>query len=218
MARAYSLCHEHKAVVGALAFLFLAGFTLSLFPMIKFPGCISLSEDAEINLLTNLSNIDTVLIDLLVFGICLWKVWDTWKLKRQTGIKSNNDLVSILIKQLVSRFCFAVLITATFAILQFVSPNAVIISDIPVFQQALSTILIAEFTLDLRRRNSTTIQFASVTLPTLHIQSMLQYVHESIIAGMGDHDQENIGAGGDGTARNEPNNDIEPVHDTNFSA
>lgn len=74
--------------------------------------------------------------------------------------------------------------------------------------------------MDLRQRNSAAVQASSVALPTLQIQSMLQYVHESIVVGMGDHDQENIGAlaGGEGIARNGADHDNESVHDATFFA
>lgn len=29
----------------------------------------------------------------------MWKIWDVWKLKRETGIQNSNGLVSILLKQ-----------------------------------------------------------------------------------------------------------------------
>lgn len=62
----------------------------------KLMGLIVVAKD----LLVSISiDICAVVTDLLAFFICLWKVWSTWRLKRETSIQSNNDLVTMLFKQ-----------------------------------------------------------------------------------------------------------------------
>lgn len=57
----------------------------------------------ELVLVGLLQNIVTVITDLLVFGVCLWNIWGTWKLKREAGIQSSDDLVSIFLAQSMSQ-------------------------------------------------------------------------------------------------------------------
>lgn len=58
-----------------------------------------LTASSEITLLVLLSNISTISNDVVVFGVCLYNVWGIWKLKRESGIQTSNDLVTILFKQ-----------------------------------------------------------------------------------------------------------------------
>lgn len=50
---------------------------------------------------------------------------------------------------------------------------------------SLSAILVADFTLELRRRNSTTIETANITLSILGLQTVLRNVHQSLLVEMG---------------------------------
>lgn len=44
-------------------------------------------------------DLSVVFTDFLVLFVTLYKIWDTWKLKREAGIQRHNDLVSILLRQ-----------------------------------------------------------------------------------------------------------------------
>lgn len=181
--RAYSLCRGNKVVVGVLALLFWGGFTLSIYDIAKTPGC----SHSPPSLMTLAANICTLLTDLIVFCVCLWKIWDIWTLKREIGIRSGTDLASVLFNQLVSRFCFVIIFSVALLILdQFRISTA--INIMLSIQHSLSAILIADFTLDLRQKNSAAIQAANITLPTIQIQSVANYIHQSILVEMGDHD------------------------------
>lgn len=46
---------------------------------------------------------------------------------------------------------------------------------------SLSTILVANFILDLRQLNSAKIEASNASLPSLHFSSVLQHVHQSIV-------------------------------------
>lgn len=50
---------------------------------------------------------------------------------------------------------------------------------------SLSAILLADFTLELRQKNSTAIQAINNTLPTIHFQSVMDHIHQSILVEMG---------------------------------
>lgn len=50
-------------------------------------------------LLVAISNINVILTDLLVFGICMWKLRGIWEMKKEAGIQSGFDLVSVLFTQ-----------------------------------------------------------------------------------------------------------------------
>lgn len=67
--------------------------------MLKFIYEIKVSLPAGLSLLTLLSNITTIVTDFVVFGVCLYSVWDTWKLKRAVDLQRKDDLVSILLRQ-----------------------------------------------------------------------------------------------------------------------
>lgn len=45
------------------------------------------------------SDISTVLTDIIIFSICMWKLWGIWKLKHDAGIQNRHSLVSVMIRQ-----------------------------------------------------------------------------------------------------------------------
>lgn len=62
------------------------------------------------------------------------------------------------------------------------------ISIMGTIQQSLSAILLADFTMDLRQRNSAAIRAANITLPTIQIQNVANYIHRSILVEMGNNE------------------------------
>lgn len=102
VARAYSLCGNKLNIV-LLMLGFGTGLFIIVFKAIVFTGCFVVRSEEEI-LMTLVFNLALLVTDFLAFGISLYKVWDTWNLKRKAGIQTGNDLVSTLLKQIISRF------------------------------------------------------------------------------------------------------------------
>lgn len=203
VSRAYSLCQGNKIIAGTLVLFFLAGLIFNIYLALRNPGCASNSSNNAPETLA--ANICVCLTDLLAFCVCMWKVWGTWKLKRETGIQGYNDLVSILIRQTVSRFGFVITFTITTTIITestpFLtsSPSYLLLN----FQHGFSSMLLAGFALDLRQRNSAAIQAANITLPTIEVTSVMSYIHETILVEMGDHGDDQV-RGGDGPDNDPP--------------
>ncbi|GJJ10664.1 hypothetical protein Clacol_004891 [Clathrus columnatus] len=127
-------------------------------------------------ILVIVENVTTVLSDVLAFLAVIRQVWGLWKEKRRLGLHTGKDFVTLLLQQ-VSR------IKCPFMLLPL----------------RLSVILICEFTLDLRRRNTTRSlpNQSALEFPNLNpssqdnpearsIQSVLGHLQESIIADMGE--------------------------------
>ncbi|GJJ16070.1 hypothetical protein Clacol_010349 [Clathrus columnatus] len=107
-------------------------------------------------------------------------IWGLWKLKRSLGLRSNKDFATLILQ------------------------HAIFLTDVGVaIQDMLSTLLVCEFTLDLRRRNqqNSVPNQSALHLPTISfhenpvqsIQSALGRLHESIVAEMGErNDQVNV--------------------------
>ncbi|GJJ07914.1 hypothetical protein Clacol_002120 [Clathrus columnatus] len=137
------------------------------------------SNASEASLVVRLGfvhNIAIILSDILAFIAVVRQVWGLWKLRLSLGLRSNQDLVKSLFQQ----------------------DSAQIASDLlgPI-QDVLSSLLICEFTLDLRRRNASSAplnQSAALDLPTLSFQenpaqsirTVLGQLHQSIVAEMGE--------------------------------
>ncbi|GJJ13562.1 hypothetical protein Clacol_007817 [Clathrus columnatus] len=126
-----------------------------------------------------------ILLDLLAFIVVIRRVWGLWKLKRGLRLLSNSgDLVTSLLEQGLLRFAF----------------------------RRLSSLLICEFTLDLRRRNATKPIFhqSAMDLPTLSfrenpaqsVRTVLGRLHESIVAEMGESNDVANGSSGPGELDN----------------
>lgn len=186
VARAYSLCRGNKILGGILLFSVLAGAGILLFELIVFNGCVPVANE-ELSLVGLLSNIVTVVTDFIVFGVCLWNIWGTWRLKREAGIQSNRDLVSIFLSQIFSRIFFVITVAITSIIVHQAGVNSPVLNILIIYENSLSSILVTGFTLDLRQRNSEEIEAKNITLPTLQIQTVLQHVDRSIIVELGDH-------------------------------
>lgn len=187
VARAYSLCRGNKILAGMLGAAFFAGLGLFLTYLILLKPCGA--EDfimtVQSLVLTFAQSIINVFTDLLVSVICVWQVWGTWKLRREVGIRTPNDLVSIILKQSIIRLCFVIILSAAATIFSLIARDdnaSTILVDI---QNGLSVILVCDFTLDLRRRNVAVVEANGMTLPTLHFQSILQHVHQSLLVEMG---------------------------------
>lgn len=62
-----------------------------------------LKKKTQVSSVDSITSLTTAILitlsDLLLFVLSLYKVWGTWKLKREAGIQRSEDLVSILLKQ-----------------------------------------------------------------------------------------------------------------------
>ncbi|GJJ10362.1 hypothetical protein Clacol_004588 [Clathrus columnatus] len=140
----------------------------------------SIGIQAYITTLALVENVATVLSDVLAFLAVIRQVWGLWKEKRRLRLHIGRDFVTLLLQQVTE-----LLIDYTAG------------SDTIVCQNVLSTILICEFTLDLRRRNTTTgslpnpsaLELPGLNLPSQNnsvrpMQSVLGRLQGSIIADM----------------------------------
>ncbi|GJJ10078.1 hypothetical protein Clacol_004304 [Clathrus columnatus] len=139
-------------------------------------------------------NVAIILLDVLAFLAAIRQFWGLWQLKRSLRLQGSKDFATLLFKQGVQTF--------------YNSPTSKVNSklqdtvgtDVTAFQNVLSLLLICEFTLDLRRRNTKELvsnQTASnLELPTMglsfqtnplrSIQSVFGRLHESIMTDMGE--------------------------------
>lgn len=186
IARAYSLCQGNKFLSAALVVDFLLGLSLYLYDIITLPGCSTRSEPtipAKDALILFVTNIVDLVGDVLILAICVWKIWGTWKLGREAGI---HTIVSIILKQSLLRFCFVVVFGITRAVILAIlgSSESLIADSFTRLQNVLSSVLVADFTLDLRRFNAARIDASNISLPTLRFTNALQHTHQSILKEM----------------------------------
>ncbi|GJJ10394.1 hypothetical protein Clacol_004620 [Clathrus columnatus] len=147
-------------------------------------------------------NVAVVLSDVLAFLAVIHQVWSLWKEKRKLRLhNTGEDFVTLLLQQV------------TQLAIDYISPTAG--TDVIAFQTVLSTILICEFTLDLRQRNATRSlpNQSALELPDLNLssrdnsvrsrQSMLGRLQESIIADMGER-SDPVGIEGPGQGEPDP--------------
>ncbi|GJJ10623.1 hypothetical protein Clacol_004850 [Clathrus columnatus] len=134
---------------------------------------------------------------MLAFVVVIHQAWGLWKLKQSVGLQSNGDIVTLLLQQGTLRFCFALFTTTTQVFLSYFAPN--LGDGFGPLQNVLSSLLLCEFALELRRHNTTNpvlIQSA-INLPTLSfrekpVQSIryaMGRLHESIVAEMGERNE-----------------------------
>ncbi|GJJ10126.1 hypothetical protein Clacol_004352 [Clathrus columnatus] len=145
---------------------------------------------ADLLTLFLVNNVAIILSDLLAFLAVIRQVWGLWKEKRELRLHTDNDFVTLLLQQVGT--------------------------DIAAFQNVLSTILICEFTLDLRRRNTaqslpnqSALELSDLNLSSQHnpvrsIRSVLGRLQESIIAVMGERNDP-VGVDDTGPDEEEPN-------------
>ncbi|GJJ05867.1 hypothetical protein Clacol_000054 [Clathrus columnatus] len=142
-------------------------------------------------------DITTVLPDVLAFIGVIYQVWGTWKLKRSLGLQSGDkDLVTSLLEQGILRICFVLVITLITTILTIAQPFGVVDDIFTGFQEVLSTLLLCDFTLALRRRNTKksiqnpsdlhlpTLSMLSQDNPTQAQRSLFGRLHESLVNDM----------------------------------
>ncbi|GJJ10313.1 hypothetical protein Clacol_004539 [Clathrus columnatus] len=151
---------------------------------------------AYITILILVTNVAVILNDVLAFLAINHQVWGLWKEKRRLRLRTGEDFVILLLQQGILRFCFVLLISVTNLIIEYISLVAG--SYVGVLQNVLSTILICEFTLDLRRRTTTRslpnlsalelpdLNLSSQENPVRSIQSILGCFQQSILADMGE--------------------------------
>ncbi|GJJ11581.1 hypothetical protein Clacol_005816 [Clathrus columnatus] len=140
---------------------------------------------AYVPILFLVQNVATVLLDILAFLSVIHQVWGLWKEKRRLGLQGGKGFVTLLLQQ------------GKFTLIKI---SASVGEDINSFQNVLSTILVCEFTRDLRRRNTVMRSLpnqSALELPDLNqssqdslavrsIQSALGRLQERIIAEMGE--------------------------------
>ncbi|GJJ10169.1 hypothetical protein Clacol_004395 [Clathrus columnatus] len=138
-------------------------------------------------------NVTVILSDALAFLAVVYQILGLWKEKRKLQLYTNKDFVTLLLQQGILRFSFALVVSVAQLIIGYDAAD-----DISAFQNVLSTILICEFTLDLRRRNTTKplLSQSALELPDLNlssqhnpgqsIQTVLGRLQKSIIANMGE--------------------------------
>ncbi|GJJ15102.1 hypothetical protein Clacol_009377 [Clathrus columnatus] len=186
--RTYSLCQGYLPMTIALIITFLIALAVQIYDsLFSFRGPVTLR-------IILIHSIAVILSDTLAFVGIFRQVWGLWRLKRSLGLQ-NNDFLTSLLKQGTLSYCFVLSLTMSQIFLSFFAPVVpTVISSLPI---VLSTLLICEFTLDLRRRNakkSAPNQLASLSLPTLSFQenpvqsvrTVLGRLHESIVAEMGE--------------------------------
>ncbi|GJJ10142.1 hypothetical protein Clacol_004368 [Clathrus columnatus] len=175
-----------------------------------------------------IGNVATALSDILAFIAVVRQVWGIWKEKRRLHLHTDKDFVTLLLQQVteliigyVGHHDFLLQLTKSS---QFESSqiSPLVASDFGAFQNAYEipysilyfgqVILICEFTLNLRRRNTTKslpnqsalelelpdLNLSSQNNPIRSTQSILSRLQESIIADMGERtDEVNIGGPGE---------------------
>ncbi|GJJ10127.1 hypothetical protein Clacol_004353 [Clathrus columnatus] len=112
-------------------------------------------------------NLAALILDVLAFGAVIRQVWALWKEKRRLHLHTNKDFVTLLFQQGILRFSLEDQISAPF--------------------KTLSSLLICEFTMDLRRRNETKL------LPNryaLELPDLNQHNPDNIIADMGERNDQ----------------------------
>ncbi|GJJ13575.1 hypothetical protein Clacol_007831 [Clathrus columnatus] len=182
----------------------LHGLTLSLSSLCNDLGhsgssiaiLIVIGAQAESFIILNLvDNIGLLLSDVLAFIAVIYQVGGLWKSKRRFGLQTNGDLVTLLLRQVNLREIQAA--ESTIVPIQnvyelFYQNTHPKLTSYP----RLSSLLICEFTLDLRRwnRQRSAPNQSALELPTLSFQenpaqavlTIFGRLRESIITEMGD--------------------------------
>lgn len=196
--RAYSVCRGNKILGSALGFGVVSPLALELYGAVgSFTGC-SLGSNAKADISSLIVDIITVGTDLLIFGICMWNVWGTWSnLKSNNGIRINTSLTSVILTQSILRCCFVITITVTGAIILWFKNTIPYLFAISFtfMQQVLSATLVADFTLDLRRLNSSKIESSQMSLPSLQLSNVLQHVEQSFLVEMSTPEERSVEEG-----------------------
>ncbi|GJJ10369.1 hypothetical protein Clacol_004595 [Clathrus columnatus] len=157
--------------------IYVAAFVGDFVMMQQYPYA---SHHPYLNKLLLVDNVAVILTDILAFLAVIRQVWGLWKERRRLSLHT------LLLQQVAQ------------LVISYISP--VVGNGVVAFQNVLSVILICEFTLDLRRRNTTARSLpnqSDLELPDLNlsfqhtpevisIQSVLGRLQESIIADMGE--------------------------------
>lgn len=78
---------------------------------------------------------------------------------------------------------------------------------------SLSSILVADFTIDLRSLNSPEIEARNVSLPPLQFSNVLQRVHQTIMVELSTPENINVEGDGDYEPESMEDSDIQPARD-----
>lgn len=175
-ARTYSLYNGSKpAMAVVLGILFFSGLAPNIYRS-TVPSCAS-QFPRGFFISTILQSVAVVLQDFLAFVVVIYHAWSVRKLKRGVGLQGNTDLATSLLQQGFFRFCFIFVMALTSTLLANLSSSSVA-SGFGAFQNVLSTILICEFTLELRQRNSKDHQ---VQTPNLNMSPNLTFQEPGMI-------------------------------------
>ncbi|GJJ10310.1 hypothetical protein Clacol_004536 [Clathrus columnatus] len=203
------------------------------FPIFSDPFSINLPFSSYYLILRLVDNVVVILSDVLAFFAVIRQVWGLWKEKRRLGLHTGEDFATLLLQQGILRFFFVLFVSFTQLVTDYISPQVgvyvgafqnvyelcnILVNARPfMLPLRLSVILICEFTLDLRRRNTTTrplpnpsaLEFADLNLsspnnPEVRFrQSILSRLQERIIADMGERNDP-VSMGIDAPGQGEP--------------
>ncbi|GJJ10140.1 hypothetical protein Clacol_004366 [Clathrus columnatus] len=148
----------------------------------------------------NTSNVAIILLDISAFLAVIRQVWDLWKEKRRLNLHTDKDFATLLLQQGTLRFSHT-----AYNRLYFSSRLAG--SDVGAFQNVLSLILICEFTLDLRQRNTTGSLPNPSALELSDLNLSIRNNPENIIADMGERN-DRVNIDGTGPGEEEPDHEI----------
>ncbi|GJJ10418.1 hypothetical protein Clacol_004644 [Clathrus columnatus] len=154
---------------------------------------------AYLSILLLVSNVAVTLTDVLAFLAVIRQVWGLWKEKRRLRLEGERDFVTLLLQQVV-RDLKIFTVGSDIGAFQNVYELFYILMNAHLYllPLRLSTILICEFTLELRRRNTTARSLpnqSALELPDLNFSSqgnpvrsisVLGGLQERIIADMGE--------------------------------
>ncbi|GJJ14478.1 hypothetical protein Clacol_008742 [Clathrus columnatus] len=150
-----------------------SGQVIGSLPFIKVQGSF-----AALDLIRDIA---IILSDMLAVIAVVYQVWGVWKLKRSAGLQSTEDLVTLLLRQGISRFFLRR------------QEDLFVAAILGTLQNVLSSLLICEFTLDLRQRNAkrSVTNPSGLNLPTISFQgnsvrTVLTRLHGTIVAEMGE--------------------------------
>lgn len=209
--RAYSMCQRNVILLLALAFGFFSCLGLILYVTIAFPGCVSNSNNPttlppKLGRANLAGNIIIVSTDLLISGICVWKVWGVWRLGRKYKNENQrgSSVVSVFLIQSISTCCFVAVITIVDIFIGWLQgPSSPLLAQcFSITENALSAVLVADFTLDLRRNNSARIDASQISLTSFQFSNVLRRVpHQPFPVGVaipsGERNPEEDGGGFD---------------------
>ncbi|GJJ12728.1 hypothetical protein Clacol_006972 [Clathrus columnatus] len=176
-----------------------SGHAIAILPLVGTQDQATVTNDIH--------NIALTLSDTFALIAVIRHVWGLWKLKQTLGLRNNKDLTTLLLHQGIFRFLYAFEFVVYFNGTDLASSIVFLMTttEIPLITVSygkLSSLLLCEFTLDLRRRNAqeSVPNQSALDLPTLSfhenptqsIRSALGQLHESIVNEMGERNEPSL--------------------------